>query len=37
MGEGMVASMMGECPVDEDEDDMEVVRLRLLLPWLSWW
>lgn len=37
IGEGIVAWRTGEWPLFEDPDDMEVVRLRRLLPWLSWW
>jgi hypothetical protein len=37
MGLGIEACMRGECPLDEELDDMDVVLLRRLLPWLSWW
>jgi hypothetical protein len=36
MGEGIEAWRVGEWPPPEDADDIEVVRLRRLLPWLSW-
>lgn len=32
--------MIGECPEEEEKDELEeidVVLLRRLLPWLSWW
>jgi hypothetical protein len=36
IGEGIEVCKTGEWLL-EDPDDMEVVRLRRLLPWLSWW
>ena len=36
IGEGIEVCRTGEW-LFEDPDDMEVVRLRRLLPWLSWW
>jgi hypothetical protein len=29
--------MVGEWPPVDDPEDIEVVRFRRLLPWLSWW
>ncbi len=37
MGLGTEAAMSGDCPADEEPDEVEVVRFRRLLPWLSWW
>ncbi len=37
IGEGIDACMVGEWPPVEDPDEIEVVRFRRLLPWLSWW
>jgi hypothetical protein len=37
IGEAIEVWRTGECPLFEEPDDMEVVRLRRLLPWLSWW
>ena len=37
IGEGIEACSGGECPLVEEPDDMDVVRFRRLLPWLSWW
>jgi hypothetical protein len=36
IGDGIEAIMMGERPPVDDPDDTDVVRLRLLLPWLNW-
>lgn len=35
MGEGIVARRVGEWPLVEEADDVDVARLRRLLPWLS--
>lgn len=37
IGDGMDVGRFGECPPMEEPDETEVVRLRRLLPWLSWW
>ena len=36
IGEGMFAGMIGEWPPVDEPEETEVVRLRRLLPWLSW-
>jgi hypothetical protein len=37
IGDGIDVSMVGECPPVEEPEEIEVVRFRRLLPWLSWW
>lgn len=37
IGDGIDASMVGEWPLVDDPEDIDVVRFRRLLPWLSWW
>jgi hypothetical protein len=35
MGDGIEVWRIGDCPLVDDPDETEVVRLRRLLPWLS--
>lgn len=35
IGDGIDPSIVGECPPVDDPEDIEVVRFRRLLPWLS--